>query len=142
MPRLTESPLPTLFIHVPARFVNSLSRRWSIVLRRRTIRFKGDHFSRGIISYVSWGCVCMRGIVPHVQIDPVGYARLFRKGDHTVYGGDMLFKKIETSGYAISKGGPHYMRDRLFRDNGSNLDLSLPWTTLWTTPLIRRSARE
>ena len=33
------------------------------------------------------------GIVPHVHIDPAGYA--------------------------ISKGGPHYMGDRLFRDAGT-----------------------
>jgi len=43
-PRLIESHLPTLFIHGPTRFVNSLPRRLSIVLRTRTIGFKEDHF--------------------------------------------------------------------------------------------------
>src|SRR6218665_894372 len=35
--------------------VNCLPRRLSIVLRTRTIKFKWDPFSMGIISYVSWG---------------------------------------------------------------------------------------
>src|SRR6218665_2307505 len=56
----------------PTRFVNSLPRRLSIDLRTRTIRFKGDHFSRGIISYDSWGIRLHEGIVPQVQIDPAG----------------------------------------------------------------------
>ena len=83
MPRLTESPFVTLFIGP----VSSLPRRLSIVLRTRTIKFKGDHLSRRIISYGSWGI------------------RLHKRGSfHT-------FRLIrpEQSEYAISKGGPHYM---------------------------------
>src|SRR6218665_3909140 len=66
--------------------INSLPRPWRlsiIVLRTRTIEFKEDHFSRGIISYDSWGYVCTRGVVSQIQIIPAGYA--------------------------FSKGGPHYM---------------------------------
>src|SRR6218665_515921 len=69
------------------RFINNcLPRRLSIVLRTRTIRFKADHFSRGIISYVSWGYVCTGGSF------------------HT-------FRLIrpDQSAYAISKRGPHYI---------------------------------
>ena len=33
-------------------------------------------------------------------------------------------------------------RVRFEWEGGKQLDLSLPWTTLWTTPLILRSARE
>ena len=46
--------VPTLFIHGPARFVNGLLQRLSIVLRTRTIRFNGDNFVRFI------GAVCTR----------------------------------------------------------------------------------
>src|SRR6218665_2347395 len=47
-PRLTESPLPTLFIHGPARFVNSLPRFCQLSFGRgsRGIIFKGDNFVR------------------------------------------------------------------------------------------------
>src|SRR6218665_3324664 len=75
-PRLTESPFGTLFIGP----VNSLLRRLSIVLRTRTIKFKGDHFSRRIIRAVYGGYVCTRGIVPHE------YAIGYRKGDQIIWG--------------------------------------------------------
>ena len=70
--RLTESPFVTLFIGPD----NSLSLRLSIVLRTRTITFKGDHSSSWIISYGSWGIRLHGGIVPHAQIDPVWYENL------------------------------------------------------------------
>jgi len=77
----TESPLPNLFISGTARFVNSLPRRLSIVLRTRTIIFKGNHFSRGIMSYDSWGIRLHEGIVPHVQIDQlINLNTQYRKG--------------------------------------------------------------
>jgi len=48
---LTESPQPYSWASV-----NCLPRRLSIiVLRMRTIKFKWDPFSRGIILCVSWG---------------------------------------------------------------------------------------
>src|SRR6218665_1601186 len=67
-PRLTESPFVTLFMGP----VNSLPRRLSIVLRTRTIKFKGIIFQGGSFRAVHGGYVCTRGIVPHVQIDPAG----------------------------------------------------------------------
>src|SRR6218665_4175194 len=47
---LTESPQSYSWASL-----NCLPRRLSIVIRTRTIKFKWDPFSRGIISYVSWG---------------------------------------------------------------------------------------
>src|SRR6218665_2381521 len=79
-PRLTESSLPILFIHGPTRFVNSLPRRLSIVLRTRTIGLKGDHFSKGIISYDSWG----------IRLHTINLNTLYRKGT-TLYG-ERLFR--------------------------------------------------
>src|SRR6218665_3099102 len=91
-PRLTESPSVTLFIGP----INSLPRRLSIVFRMRTINFKGDYFSRLIISYGLWG----------VRLHE-------RRSFHT-------FRLIRTdqSESAIWKGAPHYMGARLFRDTG------------------------
>src|SRR6218665_758045 len=91
-PRLAESPLPFrpyIFIRLPARFINSLPRRLSIVLRTRIIRFKADHFSREIISYiyVSWG----------ISLHDGGPFHMFR------------LIRPDQSEYAISKRGPHYM---------------------------------
>ena len=65
--RLTESLQPYSWASV-----NCLPQRLlSIVLWTRTIKFKWDPFSRGIISYVSWGIRLHEGgIVPRVQIDP------------------------------------------------------------------------
>ena len=87
-PRLTESPIPTLFIHAPKRFVNSFPRRLSIVLRTRTIGFKGENFSKGIISYDSWGYVCTRRD-RSTRSDWSGRIKLntlYRKGDHFIWG--------------------------------------------------------
>src|SRR6218665_1651061 len=56
-PRLTESPFVTLFMGP----VNSLPRRLSIVLRTRTIKFKGIIFQGGSFRTVHGGYVCMRG---------------------------------------------------------------------------------
>src|SRR6218665_2598986 len=81
-PCLTESPQPYSWASV-----NCLPWRISIVLRTRTIKFKGDPFSRGIISYDSWGYVCTRG----------GSFHMFR-----------LIRPSQSE-YAISKRGPHYM---------------------------------
>jgi len=84
---LTESLLPTLFIHGPTRFVNSLPRLLSTVLRTRTIRFKGDHFSRGD-----------------------NFVRFI--GDTFARGGSFhTFRLIrpDQSEHAMSYRGPHYM---------------------------------
>src|SRR6218665_1590280 len=93
-PRLTESPFVPLFIGP----VNCLPRRLSIVLRTRTIKFKGNHFSRRIISYGSWG----------IRLHEWGSFHTFR-----------LIRQ-DQSEYTISKGGPHYMGDSLFRDTGTH----------------------
>ena len=63
-------------------------------LSSRESVFKGDNFVRIMGDTFARG-----GIVPHVQIDPAG--------------------SIE---YAISKRGPHYKGDRLFRDTGHILE--------------------
>jgi len=71
------------------RFINNcLPRRLSIVLRTRTIRFKADHFSRGIISYVSWGIRLHEGD-RSTRSDWSGRSNLntlYRKGDHVIWG--------------------------------------------------------
>src|SRR6218665_2744407 len=81
-PRLTESPQTYSW-----QSVNCLSRRLSIVLRTRTIKFKADPFSRGIISYGSWG----------IRLHEGGSFHTFR------------LIRPDQSEYAISKRGPHYM---------------------------------
>src|SRR6218665_200867 len=80
-PRLSESPFWTLFIGP----VNSLPRRLSIVLRTRTTKFKGDHFSRRIVWYGSWGI------------------RLHKRGSFHPF----RLIRPDQSEYAISKG-PNY----------------------------------
>ena len=80
--RLTESLQPYSWASV-----NCLPRRLSIVLRTRTIKFKWDPSSRGIISYVSWGIHLHDGRSFHTF-------RLIRP---------------DQSQYAISKRGPHYI---------------------------------
>ena len=69
-PRLTESPLPTLFILGPTRFLNSLPWRLQLSFGREQLG------SKGIILYDSWGIRLREGdregIVPSVQIDPPG----------------------------------------------------------------------
>src|SRR6218665_3000719 len=86
--RLTESPQPySLAID------NCLPQRLSTVFRTRTIKFKWYPFSRGIISHVSWGIRLHEGGSFHTF-------RLIRPDQYE---------------YAISKRGPHYTGDMLFR---------------------------
>ena len=73
--RLTESPQSYTWASV-----NCLPRRLSIILWTRTIKFKWDPFSRGVILYVSWG----------IRLHTF---RLIRP---------------DQSEYAISKRRPHY----------------------------------
>jgi len=77
--------------------VNCLPRRLSIVLRTRTIKFKWDPFSMGIISYVSWG-IRLHEEDRSTRSDWSGRINLntlYRKGDHITWG-DRLFRVTGT----------------------------------------------
>ena len=83
-PRLTESPFATLFIGP----VNSLPQRLAIVLRTRTIKFKGVHFSRRIISYGSWVIrLHERGSFQTFRLIRINLNTLYRKGNQIILWG-------------------------------------------------------
>jgi len=86
-------------------FVNCLPPRLSIVQRTRTIRFKTDHFSRGIISYVSWGIRLHEGgSFLTFRLIHRNLNTLYRKGDHFIWG-DKIFR--DTGTYFSTKEAPN-----------------------------------